>query len=46
VLLSFPEKPLVKEEEATHVFIIIIMALQPFVGFWPLFQFLDPKHIR
>jgi hypothetical protein len=22
------------------------MALQPFVGSWPLFQFLDPKHSR
>jgi hypothetical protein len=26
--------------------IIIIMALQPFVGPWPLFQFLDPLHNR
>jgi hypothetical protein len=26
--------------------IIIIMALQPFVGPWPLFQFLDPIHGR
>jgi hypothetical protein len=25
---------------------IIIMALQPFVGPWPLLQFLDPIHIR
>jgi hypothetical protein len=27
-------------------FIIIIMALQPFVGPWPLVQFLDPIHSR
>jgi hypothetical protein len=26
--------------------IIIIMTLQPFVGPWPLFQFLDPIHSR
>jgi hypothetical protein len=26
--------------------IIIIMALQPFVGPWPLSQFLDPIHSR
>jgi hypothetical protein len=26
--------------------IIIIMALQPSVGPWPLFQFLDPIHSR
>jgi hypothetical protein len=26
--------------------IIFIMALQPFVGPWPLFQFLDPIHSR
>jgi hypothetical protein len=26
------------------IIIIIIMALQPFVGPWPLFQFLDPIH--
>jgi hypothetical protein len=26
--------------------IIIIMALQPFVGPWPLFQLLDPIHSR
>jgi hypothetical protein len=26
--------------------IIIIMALQPFVGPWPLFKFLDPIHTR
>jgi hypothetical protein len=26
--------------------IIIIMALQPFVGPWPLFQFLDPIYSR
>jgi hypothetical protein len=26
--------------------IIMIMALQPFVGPWPLFQFLDPTHVR
>jgi hypothetical protein len=26
--------------------IIIIMALQPFVGPWPIFQFLDPTHSR
>jgi hypothetical protein len=25
---------------------IIIMVLQPFVGPWPLFQFLDPIHSR
>jgi hypothetical protein len=25
---------------------IIIMALQPTVGFWPLSQFLDPIHSR
>jgi hypothetical protein len=24
------------------IIIIIIMAIQPFVGPWPLFQFLDP----
>jgi hypothetical protein len=24
------------------IIIIIIVALQPFVGLWPLFQFLDP----
>jgi hypothetical protein len=28
------------------VIIIIIMALQPFLGPWPLFQFLDPIHSR
>jgi hypothetical protein len=28
------------------IIIIIIMALQPFVGSWPLFQFLDPIHSR
>jgi hypothetical protein len=26
--------------------IIIIMAVQPIVGPWPLFQFLDPIHSR
>jgi hypothetical protein len=26
------------------IIIIIIMALQPFIGPWPLFQFLDPIH--
>jgi hypothetical protein len=26
------------------IIIIIIMALQPFVGPWPLFQFLDHLH--
>jgi hypothetical protein len=28
------------------IIIIIITALQPFVGPWPLFQFLDPIHNR
>jgi hypothetical protein len=28
------------------IIIIIIMYLQPFVGAWPLFQFLDPIHSR
>jgi hypothetical protein len=28
----------------TIIIIIIIMALQPFVGPWALFQFLDPVH--
>jgi hypothetical protein len=28
------------------IIIIIIMAVQPFVGPWPLFQFLDPIHSR
>jgi heme A synthase len=28
------------------IIIIIIMALQPFVGPWPLFQFLHPIHGR
>jgi hypothetical protein len=28
------------------IIIIIIMALQPFVGPWPLFQVLDPIHSR
>jgi hypothetical protein len=28
------------------IIIIIIIALQPFVGPWPLFQFLDPIHSR
>jgi hypothetical protein len=28
------------------IIIIIIMALQPFVGTWPLFEFLDPIHSR
>jgi hypothetical protein len=28
------------------IIIIIIMALQPYVGHWPLFQFLDPIHSR
>jgi hypothetical protein len=27
-------------------FTFIIMALQPFAGPWPLFQFLDPIHSR
>jgi hypothetical protein len=26
--------------------VLIIMALQPFVGPWPIFQFLDPIHSR
>jgi hypothetical protein len=28
------------------IIIIIIIALQPFIGPWPLFQFLDPIHSR
>jgi hypothetical protein len=28
------------------IIIIIIMAVQPFVGLWPLFQFLDRIHSR
>jgi hypothetical protein len=32
--------------QAQHHVIIIIMALQPFVGPWPLVQFLDPIHSR
>jgi hypothetical protein len=28
------------------IIIIIIMALQPFAGPWPLFQFLHPIHSR
>jgi hypothetical protein len=28
------------------IIIIIIMALQPFVESWPLFQFLHPVHSR
>jgi hypothetical protein len=30
----------------TEIGIIIIIALQPFVGSWPLFQFLVPIHSR
>jgi hypothetical protein len=30
----------------TIIIIIIIMALQPFVGPWQLFQFLDPIRCR
>jgi hypothetical protein len=42
---------LISCEVGTEFFIIIIiitiiMALQPFVGPWPLFQFLDPIHSR
>jgi hypothetical protein len=29
-----------------YIIIIIIMAVQPFVGPWPLFRFLDPIHSR
>jgi hypothetical protein len=29
-----------------NIIIIIIVALQPLVGPWPLFQFLDPIHNR
>jgi hypothetical protein len=32
--------------ETIIIIIIIIMALQLFVGPWPLFQFLDPVHSR
>jgi hypothetical protein len=28
------------------IILIFIMALQPFVGHWPLFHFLDPIHSR
>jgi hypothetical protein len=28
------------------IIIIIITALQPFVGSWPLFQFVNPIHSR
>jgi hypothetical protein len=34
------------ERNALNMFIIIIMALQPFVGPWQLFQFLDLLHGR
>jgi hypothetical protein len=30
----------------TIIIIIVIMALQSFVGLWPLFHFLDPIHSR
>jgi hypothetical protein len=30
----------------TIITTIIIIALQPVVGPWPLFQFLDPMHSR
>jgi hypothetical protein len=26
------------------VVVVVVIALQPFVGPWPLFQFLDPIH--
>jgi hypothetical protein len=29
-----------------QIIIIIIITVQPFVGPWPLFQFLDPIHSR
>jgi hypothetical protein len=29
-----------------HIIIIIIMALQHFIGPWHIFQFLDPIHSR
>jgi hypothetical protein len=28
------------------IIIIVIVTVQPFVGSWPLFQFLDPIHSR
>jgi hypothetical protein len=28
------------------VVVVVVVALQPFVGPWPLFQFLDPIHSR
>jgi hypothetical protein len=28
------------------IIIIIVIVVQPFVGSWPLFQFLDPIHSR
>jgi hypothetical protein len=34
----------IKIIHADFIIIIIIMALQPFVEPWPLFQFLDPMH--
>jgi hypothetical protein len=34
----------VGSSRAIIIIIIIIMALQPFVGLWPRFQFLNPVH--
>jgi hypothetical protein len=34
------------KDRENDIIIIIIMALQPFVGPWPLFQFLDHIHSR
>jgi hypothetical protein len=34
----------VTEQQTTGTKVIIIMTLQPIVGPWPLFQFLDPIH--
>jgi hypothetical protein len=31
---------------STVVVVVIIMALQPFVGHWLFFHFLDPTHSR
>jgi hypothetical protein len=33
-------------EGCCHTLVYLSMALQPFVGPWPLFQFLNPIHSR
>jgi hypothetical protein len=34
------------DQYKANYYYYITMALQPFVGSWPLFQFLDPIHSR